>query len=42
VNDDPDEEPDDLLPLFVGQSLVQARTDVGKEVTGLLGHDLRL
>jgi hypothetical protein len=42
VDDDANKKPDDLLALFVGQPRVQAGTYLGKEVTGLLGHDLGL
>jgi hypothetical protein len=42
MDDDPDEKPDDLLALLVRQPRVQARSHLGKEVTGLLGHDLGL
>jgi hypothetical protein len=41
VDDDPDQQSDDLLTQLVGQPGVQSRPDVVKEVTGLLGHDLR-
>jgi len=40
VDHDPDEEPDDLLALFVGQSCVQAATYLGEQVVDLLGHCL--
>jgi hypothetical protein len=42
VDHDSHEEPNDLLPLLNGESGVQAGTNFGEEVTGLLGHHIRL
>lgn len=36
MDDDPDQQADDLLALLVGESGVQARANLGKEVMGLL------